>query len=132
MLKCTIWCRRVMSRKVLVVDDEQEIVDFMERFLIRKGISVVKAGNGDIAVEICKKEMPDCVFLDIQLPGKDGIDTLIELKQINPLIKVIMITGKDDLSFKEKAAQAGALDYITKPLDLSELNQKIQTYILNV
>jgi len=121
-----------MSRKVLVVDDEQEIVDFMERFLIRKGISVVKAGNGDIAVEICKKEMPDCVFLDIQLPGKDGIDTLIELKQINPLIKVIMITGKDDLSFKEKAAQAGALDYITKPLDLSELNQKIQTYILNV
>ena len=132
MLKCTIWCRRVMSRKVLVVDDEQEIVDFMERFLIRKGISVVKAGNGNIAVEICKKEMPDCVFLDIQLPGKDGIDTLIELKQINPLIKVIMITGKDDLSFKEKAAQAGALDYITKPLDLSELNQKIQTYILNV
>lgn len=120
-----------MSRKVLVVDDEQEIVDFMERFLIRKGISVVKAGTGELAVEICKKEMPDCVFLDIQMPGKDGISTLLELRQLNSSLKVIMITGKDDIDLKEKAARAGALDYITKPLDLSELHRKIQTYILN-
>jgi DNA-binding response OmpR family regulator len=120
-----------MSRKVLVVDDEQDIVDFMERFLIRKGISVVKASNGELAVEICKKEMPDCVFLDIQMSGKDGISTLIELKKLNPALKVIMITGKDNVDLKEKAARAGAMDYITKPLDLSELHRKIQTYILN-
>ena len=120
-----------MSKKVLVVDDEQDIVDFIERVLIRKGISVVKAANGELAVEICKKEMPDCVFLDIQMSGKDGISTLIELKKLNPTLKVIMITGKDNVDLKEKAARAGAMDYITKPLDLSELHRKIQTYILN-
>jgi FixJ family two-component response regulator len=65
------------------------------------------------------------------MSGKDGISTLIELKQLNPSLKVIMITGKDDVHLKEKAAHAGALDYITKPLDLSDLHRKIQTYILN-
>jgi len=119
-----------MSKKVLIVDDEQDIVDFMERFLIRKGLTAVKALNGDAAVEICGKELFDCVFLDIQMPGKDGLETLMEMRSIRPDLKIIMITGKEALEFRDRALEIGALDYITKPLDLGELNEKIQTHIL--
>ena len=120
-----------MSRKVLVVDDEQDIVNFMERFLIRLGISVIKAIDGDNAIDCCRNESPDCVFLDLQMPGKDGIETLKDIKKMKPDLTVIMITGKESEEFKAKALQLGASDYITKPLDLSELNDKIQTYVLN-
>ena len=120
-----------MSKRVLVVDDEEDIVNFMERFLMRMGISVLKAFSGDEAIDICSKEMPDCVFLDVQMPGKDGITVLGEIMTIKPHLKVIMITGKDDQSCRDKAASIGACDYITKPIDLVDLNDKIQSHILN-
>jgi DNA-binding response OmpR family regulator len=118
-----------MSKKVLVVDDELDIVNFMERFLIRMGISVIKATDGDMAIDFCHKELPDCVFLDVQMPGKDGLASLIEIKAFYPKMPVIMITGKEGEEFKKKALECGACDYITKPIDLSELNVKIETYV---
>jgi len=121
-----------MGKKVLVVDDEHDIVNFMERFLIRMGISVVKATSGDLALDLFHQEGPDCVFLDVQMPGRDGIQTLLDIKSVNAAVPVIMITGKEGEEHKRKALECGAADYITKPIDLSELNDKIQAYLFNI
>lgn len=118
------------QKSVLVIDDEKEITDFMERFLGRFELSVVKACSSKEAVEFFKQKIPDCVFLDIQMPGKDGITLLKELREMSESIKVIMITGRDDKSYQEKAKELGAIDYITKPLDLGDLSKKVEKYIL--
>ena len=119
-----------MKKKVLVVDDEKEIVNFLENFLARFNITTIKATTGDEAIDFCQRCQPDYVFLDIQMPDKDGITVLKELKKLNPAIKVIMITGREEKEFQDKAKKYGAIDYITKPLDLSDLSKKIKEYIL--
>ena len=116
--------------KVLIVDDEKEIVDFLGRFLQRLNIAAIKAYNGEEALQKFDQEHPDFIFLDIQMPDKDGITILKEIKKTDSAVKVIMITGKDDKDLQAKARKYGAVDYITKPLDLSELSAKINNYIL--
>jgi DNA-binding response OmpR family regulator len=119
-----------MRKKILIVDDEKEIVDFLEHFLNRLDFYVIKAMAGKDAVELFQHHNPDGTFLDIQLPDKDGITVLKELRELDPLARVIMITGKDAKEFQEKAKKCGAIDYITKPLDLSELKDRIDRHIL--
>ncbi|MDP2922931.1 MAG: response regulator [Candidatus Omnitrophota bacterium] len=118
-----------MKKKVLVVDDDKEIVDFLEHFLGRLKLHVIKAICAKEALERYHRHHPDCVFLDIQMPDKDGLSVLKELKVLSPLLKVIMITAKDDKESQAKARKYGALDYITKPLDLSDLAQKVEKYL---
>lgn len=120
-----------MAKRVLLVDDEVEIIDFLENFLKRFKLTSIKATSGEDALALYDKEQVDFVFLDIQLKAMDGISVLKELKRINPEVKVIMITGKSEDDFQEKAKSFGALDYITKPLDLSELKDKVYKYILD-
>lgn len=119
-----------MKRKILVVDDEKEIVDFLEKFLERFNIAVVTATTAGQALELYKEHLPEFVFLDIQMPDMDGVSLLKELKALNPKIKAIMITGKEEKEFQTKARKYGAIDYITKPLDLMKLSDKIKKHIL--
>lgn len=119
-----------MRKKVLIVDDEPEVVDFLERFLQRHGIDVVKATSGAAAIESYNMHHPDCTFLDVTMPDKDGLSVLKEIKRINPLSRVMMITGKEEKEYQERAKKYGAFDYITKPLDLEELDRKVKQYIL--
>lgn len=118
-----------MSR-VLIVDDEVEITEFLSNFLKRFKITTEMANDGLKAIEVFKKFKPDWVFLDIRMPAMDGFEFLAKIKVIDPKVKVIMITGREDKQSQEKAKQLGALDYIVKPLDLEELHQKIKTRIL--
>jgi DNA-binding response OmpR family regulator len=119
-----------VKKKVMVVDDEQEIVDFLEKFLNRFNISVIKATGGGEALDLYQSQKPNYIFLDIQMPDKNGLTLLKELMNLDSQLKIIMITGKDDKDHQEKAKELGALDYITKPLDLNELSEKIEQYIL--
>lgn len=119
-----------MKKKILIVDDEGEIVDFLERFLARFNLSALKAKTVKEAMDCYHMHKPEYVFLDIMMPDGDGLALLRELKKINPLLKAIMITGKDDKVSQSTAKRYGALDYITKPLDLNELAKKIEKYIL--
>jgi len=119
-----------MKKKILVIDDEREIVNFLENFLTRLNLVTIKAVTAKEATELYLEHKPDGVFLDINIPDKDGLTLLKELKEINPAIKVIMITAKDDRKTQDKAKRYGALDYITKPLDLHELAKKIEQYYL--
>ncbi len=116
--------------KVLVVDDEVAITDFLCNFLKRFKISSEKANNGSSAIEKFRAIKPDWVFLDLKMPDIDGFEVLKEMKKIDPDVKAIMITGSEEKESQSKAKKMGAVDYVIKPLDLEDLHQKIQTYIL--
>ena len=116
--------------KVLIVDDEAEIVDFLENFLKRFKIESEKAYNGKDAISVYQKVKPDWVLLDIKMPDMDGLEVLKELQKTESDLKVIMITGREDKESQNKAKKLGAKDYIIKPIDLEDLHQKINTYIL--
>jgi len=119
-----------LKKSILLVDDEVEIVNFLANFLGRLGINTIKATSGEEALKLYDKDKIDFVFLDIQMQGIDGLTVLRRIKEVNPRARVIMITGKVDIVSQTKAKKGGALDYITKPLDLGELKEKVEKYIL--
>jgi len=116
--------------KVMLVDDEVEVLDFLSNFFKRFEINCVKASDGRIALELFREARPDWVLLDIKMPGMDGFEVFEKLKKIEADLKVMMITGRDDKGSQDRAKKLGAVDYIVKPLDLEDLHEKIQTYIL--
>ena len=118
-----------MNKKVLIVDDEEEIVAFMGRFLKRLNIDSVLAISGEEALEKYDKEHFDCVFLDIHLGGINGVEVLKRIKAINPEAKVVIITGSISADNQSKVLEFGATDYIQKPIDLTDFKKKVLTYI---
>jgi DNA-binding NtrC family response regulator len=120
-----------VSKHILLVDDEDEITNFMESFLRRMKLSSIKVSSGEEALNIYDKKKIDFVLLDIHLKGMDGFKVLKCLKEINPLVKVIIIAGSTDKESHAKAKKLGALDFISKPLDLGNLKEKLDKYILH-
>ena len=102
----------------------------MEKFLKRFKILGMKATSGEEALDIYSKNKIDFVFLDINMKGLDGLSVLAQLKTLNPDVKVFMITGSQDEEARRKSIALGALDFITKPLDLNDLKEKIEKYVL--
>jgi len=119
-----------MDKRILLVDDEVEVVNFLAHFLRRFKIPTIKATSGEDALCIYNKESISFVFLDIQMGGIDGLTVLQRIKAKNPDAKIIMITGKADTEHQDKAKELGAIDYIVKPLDLTDLKEKIDKHIL--
>lgn len=115
---------------MLVVDDSEEVLYFLEAFLQRFDVPCVKSLSGRDALKVYNKEDVGFVFLDIQLKDMSGLNVLTELKRLNDSVKVVMITGKLDKDFESRARELGVVDYITKPLDLNELKKKVNKYIL--
>ncbi len=116
--------------KVLIVDDEVEITDFLYNFLQRFKISAEKANSGKDALKIYKSFKPDWVLLDIKMPDMDGFEVLEKIRAEEHKAKIMMITGRDNQEAQDKAKSLGVIDYIIKPLDLEELHGKIEKYIL--
>ena len=104
---------------ILVVDDDQAIQDYFERVL--KDYSVIKAFNGEDALEIIKTNRPDLVLLDILMPGIDGIETLRRIKKIDTKIQVIMLSAYGTLQDNLEAARLGAYTSMAKPFDLKDM-----------
>lgn len=116
------------AKKVLVVDDEKDVVNFLEQFLKKFSVEVIKATTGLDAINLYKIHKPQIVFLDINMPDMDGISVLKELHKLDNSLKVFMITAIDEKNFKIKAKRYGAVDYITKPLNLVDFAKKIKKY----
>ncbi len=107
--------------KLLVVDDEKDVCNFVYSFFTQRGYEVFIALRGEEALEIAKKEDPLVVLQDIKMPGMDGIETLQKMKEMKPNNRVIMVSAVDDLYIMEEAKKHGADGFITKPLVLDEL-----------
>jgi len=111
--------------KVLVVDDEEEFVDALSQRLEVRGFTVLTAFNGDDALKTVREKPVDVVILDVLMPGKDGIQTLTEIKQLKPLVEVIMLTGHATVQTGIEGMKQGAFDYLLKPTDTEDLVAKI-------
>ena len=111
--------------KLLVVDDENDICDFVKAFFRDRGFHVFTALNGEDALFIAKKERPDLVLLDIKMKGMDGLAALKHIKELDRGIKIIMVTALEDQDKMHEAYKLGACDYITKPLILDYLEQTV-------
>ena len=114
------------ARKLLVVDDEHDICDFVKSFFQERGYDVATASCGDDAIQNVKNDRPDLVLLDIKMKGMDGIATLKHIKEIDRSMKVIMVTAMEDQDKMDEACRLGACEYITKPLDLDKLEQSVE------
>jgi DNA-binding response OmpR family regulator len=115
--------------RILVVDDEIEVCEVLQLFLTKKGYKVSIATDGTSALELVKANKPDVVLLDIIMPGIWGTDVLEQIKKTDPLINVIMTTAVSDEKEIKKALKVGALDYLTKPLDLKKLSELLDKLI---
>jgi DNA-binding response OmpR family regulator len=112
------------AMRVLVVDDDPDIVKLLEHFLAAKGREVLSATSGAQALELLAREEPDLVILDVLMPEMDGWQVLCKIRELSR-VPVIMLTGVNTPTDTAKGLLAGADDYITKPFDLGELEARI-------
>ena len=111
---------------VLLVDDETEYLDTLLKRLKKRGLLVDGADSGEEALVIIGEKSIDVVVLDVRMPGIDGIQTLRQIKGINPLVEVIMLTGHASMEVAVEGMELGAFDYLMKPIDIDELLYKLQ------
>jgi two-component system NtrC family sensor kinase len=102
--------------KLLLIDDEPDILRVLSRSLKADGYEVVSAQNGTEAIAVFEKEKPDIVITDIKMPGMDGIEVLKKVKDLNDDTEVIIITGHGDIENAIEALKHGASDFINKPV----------------
>ncbi len=118
--------------RILVVDDEEEVLNTLEDFLTTKGYEVHTANNGLTAIEKVKEVKPHIVLLDIIMPGMGGFDVLKEIKKIDPKIGVIMATAVTDEELAKRTLQLGAYDYVMKPFDLNYIETVVMVKIIDM
>ncbi|HRR40202.1 MAG TPA: sigma-54 dependent transcriptional regulator [Syntrophales bacterium] len=106
---------------ILIVEDGQSQRMILRDFLVKQGYTVEEAESGEKGVAAVKAGHFDLVLLDYKMPGMDGLEVLEEVKKINPEIDVIMMTAFGTIETAVRAMKSGAVDYVTKPVDLDEL-----------
>jgi DNA-binding NtrC family response regulator len=112
--------------RALVVDDEQDFLETIVNRLGKRSIDTTGVRSGEQAVELMKKKLFDVVVLDIKMPGgMDGIEALREIKKIQPLAEVILLTGHASVETSIEGMKLGAFDYLLKPVRLEELLTKM-------
>ncbi len=117
--------------KLLIVDDEIEICDFLKVFFEERGYHVVTALSGKEALCLIEEENPRVILLDVMMPGMDGLETLKLIKERYPLVRVIMVTAVETQNEINEAIRLGADNYITKPLSLDYLENDVSDKLTN-
>ncbi len=115
--------------RILVVDDEPQVLEFLQTELTAQYHEVETALDGREAIEKVKTHHPHLMLLDVNMPKMGGMETLYEAKKINPRLVVVLVTAIAQIDIASRAIQAGADDYITKPVDLEDLNRILTTKI---
>ena len=117
---------------VLIVDDTEANVDILVDALA-EDCDIAVAMDGESALEIVADEKPDLILLDIMMPGMDGFEVCEKLKADDETrdIPVMFLSGKTDTADKERAMAMGAIDFITKPIDVPDIQQRVKNYLLH-
>lgn len=118
-----------MSKKILVVDDEQSIVTLLQYNLEQSGYTVITALDGEQGLEAAVDIRPDLVVLDLMLPKMDGLEVCKQLRQQKINIPILMLTAKDDEFDKVLGLELGADDYLTKPFSPREVVARIKAIL---
>jgi CheY-like chemotaxis protein len=107
-----------MSKKILVVDDQQIVRDFFKDVAECIGDEVETAEDGDIAIDICKHRHFDITFIDMRMPNMNGLDTCRAILELDPQAKVVVMTGYTEEQLIDEALESGAIAKIYKPFDI--------------
>ena len=120
-----------MAEKVLLVDDDEDITEFLSYNLRKEGYQLFIANNGRDAISIAKKEHPDLIVLDVMMPGMDGVETCLELKDI-PIVQdavMVFLTARNEDYSQIAGLEAGADDYISKPIKPRVFAAKVKSLL---
>jgi DNA-binding NtrC family response regulator len=117
---------KLEALKVLFVDDEMDFLETLMKRMKKRGVDVAGVGSGEEALDYLSKKPADVVVLDVRMPGIGGINALREIKKIDPLMEVIMLTGHANIEAAIEGMESGAFDYLMKPADFDELFCKLQ------
>ena len=107
--------------KILVIDNEEEVRNYMLRFFSDRHFNVLWANDVLDALPVIKMERPDIVLLCINAEGRSGIEALKSIKETNSQARIIIVSSDDNIDIMQKALQSGAVAYLSKPILLSEL-----------
>ncbi len=116
------------QKKILIVDDEADILDLLEYNLEKEGYVVIKALDGEEAIELADKELPDLILLDIMMPKLDGIETCRRIRELPNLhqVYIVFLTARSEEYSELAGFEAGADDYIPKPIKPRVLMSRIR------
>lgn len=114
-----------MKIKLLLVDDEKDFTDTLAQRLKTRGFDVISVYNGQSAVDSVEQNTVDVVVLDVHMPGLSGTETLQRIKEIAPLVQVVMLTGNVTVEKAIAGMKLGAYDFLMKPAELEKLIDKI-------
>jgi len=120
-----------VKEKILIVEDEKDIIKMLEYNLKKEGFRVIVAGDGEDAIDVAVRQQPDLILLDLMLPGMDGLEVCKALKKENKTgsIPIIMLTAKSQEADKVVGLELGADDYMTKPFSPRELIARIKAVL---
>ncbi|MBN1351661.1 sigma-54-dependent Fis family transcriptional regulator [candidate division KSB1 bacterium] len=120
-----------MRHTLLIIDDEPAQVQALEGFLKKKGFEIEKANSGLAGIKIIEKQAVDLVVTDFKMPDIDGLEVLKRIKSINPEIDVIVMTAFGSIESVTEAMHHGAVDYLSKPIDLDQLELVIEKALIH-
>ncbi len=120
-----------MANKLLIVDDEPDVLRLTEFFLKKKGYEVLMATNGEVAITIAKENRPNLVLLDIKMPKMDGYEVFKRIRRDENLTKIpiVFMTADASTHVSENTEYLGAEGYLLKPFEMTALLNKIKQYI---
>ena len=117
-----------MGRNILVVEDDRNISDLIQMYLVKEGFDVRIAGDGGRAIEEFQKDEPDLILLDIMLPVLDGWAVCAKIRETSK-VPIIMLTAKSEVFDRIQGLEMGADDYIVKPFEMKELIARINAVL---
>ena len=118
--------QNLLGAKVLIADDESEMLRLLAELMRRQGLAPVVASDGDAALDCIRKEHPDLLLVDFRMPGKNGLEVLEKARALDEDLPVILITGFAEVRGAVDAMRAGAYDYLAKPFEHHEVIRVVQ------
>lgn len=112
--------------RILLVDDEEDLVSFLSHRLLKQGFTISAAGSGEEAVEVVERQRFDVAVVDLKMPGIDGIECTKRIKAVQPFLEVILLTGHGSHESALEAGRHDAYRYLLKPYEFDELVARIE------
>jgi DNA-binding NtrC family response regulator len=107
--------------RVLLVDDEEDLLEFLSKQLLKEGYTVRAASSGEGAIKVADQEHYDVAVVDLKMPGMDGVETQRKLHEIQPLLQCIVLTAHGSIDSALESGHEDAFEYLLKPVDYKEL-----------
>ena len=121
-----------MSKRVLIIEDEKNIVDILSFNLGKEGYDTLEAYDGVTGLQLALEQNPDLVLLDLMLPGMNGFDVCRKIREAGSAVPILMLTAREEEADKVLGLELGADDYITKPFAMRELMARVKANIRRV